>query len=261
MSRIGWNLLWNWVRHKSRKQDYNAKKKEENKNKLSLLNIKTLNTIIIAIDDIQIALTIERQSTRDSWADLLYFLLPFPPDNHCALLCSFRPTYNTMITIDLLCKVYPLYRRRVLQEKTAVSKHFLCPCPPATTMPSFAPLFHFVTRWLFLSDTYTACSSSTTRKLGELSRFSWFPRPFPPATTMLFLSPNCISSNFILISCQRHRDTSDNSGLIQNNRCCQLSSSPCVVLWHRDHRTNSSILLNQQSRDYSSLCRWEYRVG
>ena len=37
--------------------DYNAKNEEQNERKLSLLNIKTLNTIIVVIDDIQMQKT------------------------------------------------------------------------------------------------------------------------------------------------------------------------------------------------------------
>ena len=56
------------------------------------------------------------------------------------------PLFSSELFDDCIYLQYTEFltdRRWLLQDNTIVKQHFLCPCPPATTVPSVAPLHPF----------------------------------------------------------------------------------------------------------------------
>ena len=90
---FGCHLLANWIKKKTNGLQCKTKVKSKC---LCLLQIEALDTMIITIDDVQITLTIKRQCYWE--VELIWCVAcSVSANNNSALLCSFWPTYNTMI--------------------------------------------------------------------------------------------------------------------------------------------------------------------
>ena len=130
---------------------------------------------------------------------------------------------------------------------------------PATTIPWFVLLFHFITRWLRCVR-YIHCLFFIDE---EISWTGWV--DLIDCLVHFHQLQRCHSYlrlyivGLHLVRCQRHRDISDDQWLILYNQCCQRSLHLVSFL---DFVTIERLVdcIDHKWRDYSSLCRWEHQL-
>ena len=202
-------------------------------------------------------MTIERQCY---WEVQLIRCVAFSvsANNNSALLCSFWPTYNTMIVTICYIDCTWCIDEETIQDKTTVSKHFLIlVLQPQQCLDSY--LYSISSHDDSRCQTHTHLvlhrrrdkSGSWVDSIDCLVHFHQLRR-----------CHSCLRLYIVglhVFRCQRHRDISDNPWLIPNNQCCQRSLHLVSFL---DVETIEGLVdcFDQQSRDYSSLYRWEHQL-